>query len=67
MNIPQINTKIWANVVKPGYVILIDGETDNLPVSEISEGYANFVFSDGIRSVVVVFDDKVTVKGYFNL
>lgn len=67
MNIPQIGDQIWASAVKPGFIIQVQGETDILPVSEISEGYTNFVFSDGIRSLVTKYDEKVTYVGNFNL
>ena len=66
MTIPAIGTQIWASTVKPGFIISIPGESDNLPVYDISENYATFTFSDGIRSYTVDYGSMVTVKGYFN-
>lgn len=63
--IPAIDTKIWASVVKPGMIIdLPDGE--RVAVTESREGYSTFTFTDGVRTWTVDYAELVTVKGYFN-
>ena len=66
MNIPAIGTKIWANIVKPGYVI----ETaagERIEVQIVHEGYNTITLDNGWgRKATVDYADLVTVLGYFN-
>lgn len=65
--IPEIGTKIWANIVRPGCVIRTDQSEHNMPVARVTENYNTFTFDDGnCHAVTVDYAALVEVVGYYN-
>lgn len=66
MILPEIGTSIWANIVKPGY--LVETATgERIEVQLVSEGYNTITLDNGWgRKATVDYADRVTLLGYFN-
>jgi hypothetical protein len=64
--IPEIGSSIWANVVRPGYIIETGGG-ERIDVQIISEEYDTITLSNGWgRRATVGYADQVRVLGFFN-
>lgn len=64
--IPEIGTKIWASVVRPGFIVRTD-DGKEMPVQRSTEEYSTIVLDDGnCRAVRVDYAARVEVLGYFN-
>jgi hypothetical protein len=65
-SIPEIGTKIWANVVRPGMIVRASDGT-RVEVERIVEGYDTFTYDNGYgRSAKVEYGALIEVLGYFN-
>lgn len=63
---PDINTKIWASIVKPGMIIRMPDNT-RIEVEQITEGYSTWTFDNGCgRKASCDYGDRVELLGYFN-
>jgi hypothetical protein len=62
--IPAIGTRIWANVVQPGMIVDLDGES--FPVEAVREGYDTITLVSNGREVKVDWAALIEVVGYFN-
>lgn len=57
-------TAIWANLVEPGMIIDVDGES--FPVEFVVENCDSLTFHSNGETVEVDWAALVTVLGYFN-
>lgn len=62
--IPAIGTRIWANLVQPGMIVDLDGES--FLVDATREGYDTITLVSNGREVKVDWAALIEVVGYFN-
>ena len=64
--IPDLGTKIWANIVKPGMVVELSDGT-RVEVEQVREGYDTFTFTAlNSQTYTVDYATRVKVLSYFN-
>lgn len=61
----EINSKIWANLVRPGMIVCTaDGR--QIEVEKVIEGYDTMTFDNMVWTATIGYTDQVQVLGYFN-
>ncbi len=64
--VPQINTWVYANIIRPGYIICT-GNGQRVEVQRVTTGYDTVTLDSGYGRVATVgYVDRVQVLGYFN-